>query len=287
MAPPSLHFVLLVSLFTASVSTPTWFNASSVVVLRVGNGVAFTPGTAAPLFLDEYSPVEHSQVASISSVSLSPLSCTLSAGSTSTWLYDEEGIPQRSADGGKIVLPCYGSLAGMPLALNAVKYAAVVSPDWTVALYSGTSALGSSAGSSAAPNALRTIASPDGVSFYWAVAGATWSPTNAAWIGTSCYNQYVNKWQQSDHTATGVYKTTSSITIPSTIGDNCWGDSNGCGASSAWWGRDYSYGNYHGDCCDNHWDYCPWYCGCNVGYWRRYYWYVESVSYGRRSSDRS
>ena len=181
------------------------------------------------------SPVLHSQVATLSSVALPPLSCTLSAGSTSTWLYDEEGLPQLSADGKSTVVPCYGSTAGNPLSLAATKFAAVVSPDWTVATYSGGTALGSGQGDADAPNALRTIASPDGATFYWGVAGRKWNP---AMVGTTCSCQYGNGcWNTNygctggvtgvllpdDYTSTGVFSTTSTSSTPVVVGDNCWG----------------------------------------------------------------
>ena len=57
MTPLSIHGLALLTLALCATSVlsaaSNWFNASSVLVLRVGNGVAFASGTAAPLFFDE------------------------------------------------------------------------------------------------------------------------------------------------------------------------------------------------------------------------------------------
>ena len=212
------------------------------VVLLCGNNflTAYIPSFSDPALL--------SQVSSLSSIALPSLTCTLSAISTSSWLYDEEGLPQISEDGKKVVLPCYGSTAGNPLSLAATKFAAVLSSDGSVATYSGGAAIGSGQGSAAAPNALRTIASQNGSIFYWGIAGRTWNPSFSSWSSSVCScNGAPNgccqgtsvTWPSTtipveDYTSTGVYFTSSTSSTPSTVGDNCWGSSTKCSYSASW-----------------------------------------------------
>jgi hypothetical protein len=81
------------------------FNAASVAVLRVGvGGTALVNGTAAAVFVDEYSP---STGTLVQSVALSTSLCTLTVGwSTYSW-WDAEGLPSLSGDGTLITVGCY------------------------------------------------------------------------------------------------------------------------------------------------------------------------------------
>ena len=148
-----------------------------MAVLRVGSGAAIVSGVAHDLFIDEFNvdPGATPLVRSFA-VNVGANPCRLSAGSTTSWLYDQEGIPTLSADGTFLVFPCYATAAGAQLTAGVNKVAGIVyyTAGVDTSTFVGPSNSGfmldGVGGSTAVPHALRSIAS-DGVSLWWGSQG--------------------------------------------------------------------------------------------------------------------
>ena len=156
---------------TSSVPPPP-FVSTNLAVVRVGTGsTAIVAGTAQAVFVDQYTTVA-SQSAPVFSYPVSGTNaCTLSAGTSTTWLYDQEGIPSLASTGAFLVFPCYLVTAGTALAVTATKVAAIVS--FTAFMSTATTAtISTGAGSTTVPLALRTTVS-DGNGVWWALQTGT------------------------------------------------------------------------------------------------------------------
>ena len=146
------------------------FTSTNLAVVRVGDGAAaIVSGVAQAVYVDEYSTagnlVQSIPVVGSVSVNGTVNACTLSAVSSSTWLYDQEGIPSLSTNGTFLTFPCFKVTAGSSLVVSATKVAAIVS--YTAAVSTATSALISAgAGTATTPFALRATVS-NGVGVWW------------------------------------------------------------------------------------------------------------------------
>ena len=154
--------------------TPTAapFTATNLAVVRVGSGTAaIVAGIAQSVFVDQYTTAA-GQAAPVSTVLVNGANtCTLSAVSSSSWLYDQEGIPSLSTNGAFLTFPCYKVTAGTALTASAINVAAIVS--YNSAVNTATSGTIITGGASATyPQALRTTVS-NGVNIWWAVQSAT------------------------------------------------------------------------------------------------------------------
>ena len=103
-----------------SFSPPPPFVSTNLAVVRVGDGAAaIVAGTAKSVFVDQYTTAA-SQTAPVYSYPVTGSNaCTLSATSSATWLYDQEGIPSLATSGAFLSFPCYSVAAGSSLAADA------------------------------------------------------------------------------------------------------------------------------------------------------------------------
>ena len=113
---------------------------------------------------------------------VSPLgskACFLSAKSSSTWLYDQEGIPSLATTKAFLTFPCYAGTAGVALATNVLKVAAVVSFSGNVNTSTTlATTLGSTAGTANFPTALRhTVSTGDAIWFAYSAGFAAGTGT--------------------------------------------------------------------------------------------------------------
>ena len=155
---------------------PVPFSGHDVAVLRVGSGEqALVPGVAQPLFIDSYSTTAGSLGLQHSLPVAGSHECTLSTGSNSTWLYDEEGLMSLSLDNAVLVFPCYDSPPGVPLDNTVLKVAGVARVDSSVST-DATAPLATAPLHEGAPQALRVVVS-NGSSLWWGVsAGPSTDP---------------------------------------------------------------------------------------------------------------
>ena len=150
--------------------------ATNIAVVRVGDGVLhLTSGIALPVYVDEFTsaPGQTAPVYTYTVGAGSPFGCTLSTGSTPTWLYDQEGIPLLATTGAFIGFPCYATPVGSALSALALKVAAVVS--YTGIVDTTTVIPGNVASAHPTeefPQALRQVAS-DGVGLWWSAASGS------------------------------------------------------------------------------------------------------------------
>ena len=141
----------------------------------MGSGAAaITAGVGQAVYVDEYTsaagqsgPVMSHQVVGSN---VCTLSHAVSVPGTSTWLYDQEGVPLLATSGAFLMFPCYSSAIGSALAINSVKIGTVVSytgaTNTTTAL---TTSQASTAGTASYPQALRNIAS-NGEGNWWGLS---------------------------------------------------------------------------------------------------------------------
>ena len=95
--------------------------------------------------------------------------CTLSATSSATWLYDQEGIPSLATSGAFLSFPCYSVAAGSSLVITGVKVATVVSYNAYMSTSTSVPAtIAGTAGTTANPTVLREVVS-NGVGMWWYV----------------------------------------------------------------------------------------------------------------------
>ena len=173
------------------------FGSNNLAVLRVGSGAApISSGIGQATFIDEYTSTGGAPVQSMMVYGAN--ACTLSAVSSSTWAYSEEGIPSLSTNGAFVTFPCYQIAPGSALDVTATKVAALVS--FSAAMSTSTTAIISTgAGIAAVPLALRTTVS-DGVGVWWALQTGTapaYSTMQYQILGTTSattqcdYNNYI------------------------------------------------------------------------------------------------
>jgi hypothetical protein len=151
------------------------FQPDSLLLVRVGSTAGTTgtnPGMALPVFVDELQPGVANQTGPMQTLALPPAdpddvssACTLSYGLTSSWLYEQEGMPQLALDGRSVVLPCYGTSAGSTLVYTDSRTVAVVRADGTVDTTTSFINMAAS-GNASFPQALRTATTTGGSSFY-------------------------------------------------------------------------------------------------------------------------
>jgi len=152
------------------------FHATSVLVLRLGDGSVATPSTgiALPLFLDEVDTTgEEAPTSVVQSIAL-PLSVSLAMGSTSgvapgssQW-FDTEGFPTSFAsDNSAIVVSCYSVPPGSPIldSNTTIKVVGVVRADGSMD-FSSTATVFPWYGRDGFQVALRNAVTSDGSS-YW------------------------------------------------------------------------------------------------------------------------
>ena len=228
---------------------PNKFSSTSVTVVRVGNGTAaIKRGIAQVVFVDEYTTAP-SQSAPVKSIRVTSTvgGCTLSANSSTSWLYDQEGIPLRSSEGGMLSFPCYSTAAGTSIALTADRIAAVVDLSGHVDTTSSTvAAFASAAGNATYPRALRQVALENGVLYYSAAAGA---PAKGADVGTGS-GMYKRYYYTGNDLSNGLLDSTSSSSFLSfyDFSETC-GPSSSCvggklfNVGSLGWGLSNPVGN--------------------------------------------
>ena len=161
---------LLLTLATPALGA-TAFNAANLAVVRVGTGTAaISSGIAQTLYVVEYTTAA-GQASPVQTITVTGTNaCTLSAVSSSTWLYDQEGVPLLATTGAFLTFPCYKTTAGSSLALSAIKVAAVVSYTGTMSTTSTVPAsIASYTPTSVYQQALRQVAS-NGAGLWWSVA---------------------------------------------------------------------------------------------------------------------
>jgi hypothetical protein len=149
--------------------------SDAIVALRVGDGTYGTsaaPGTALPLYWDWYearrSDARWLSVPVASVAAGASRACTLAAG-TGAWVYDAEGLPSSSANGGYLAFaPCYNVPAGGRIGSTAAKTIAVLDAAGRSATAIGAAggAGGVSTGARGAATGWRQVASLDGRAFY-------------------------------------------------------------------------------------------------------------------------
>ena len=173
------------------------FEDDSLLLVKLG-GPAYTsaaPGTALPVRVVEVNPSNGAERRTLDL----PTSgddvahpCVLSFGDTDpAWLYEQEGLPTLSADGGAVTFPCYAQPPGAPLRAFDDKVVAVV--EWGGYADTSTGFFGfNGAPNSSLPQALRTAASVGGVGagagFYVGGVGGTALYHGLRWLAAGAYN---------------------------------------------------------------------------------------------------
>ena len=171
LRPQAVLLLLLLSLLPSALGAT--FSATNLAVVRVGSGTAVAATVAQAVFVDEYT-TSGTLVQSVPVVATSGTAnaCTLSGGpSSTTWLYDQEGIPSLSTTNEFLVFPCYSVAVAGTLINSGSKVAAIVSYTAGVST-STTSVLSTAVGNTNFPTALRTTVS-NGVGVWWAQQNPT------------------------------------------------------------------------------------------------------------------
>ena len=134
----------------------------------MGSGdAALSVGVGAAVYVDEYT-TDPGQTGPVQSLWVTGSNdCTLSSGTSTTWLYEQEGIPSLATVGSFLTFPCYSTAIGSTLSVSIARVAALVS--YNSAVSTSTSAtLGTGGGSTTIQSALRTTVS-NGVGVWWAM----------------------------------------------------------------------------------------------------------------------
>ena len=155
------------------------FQRDSLVLLRVGSSAssgATNPGMALPIFLDEFQPGSANQTGPMQSLPLPTTStdaysgCTLSYGTSTAWLWEQEGMPHTTTNGDGVVFPCWSTGAGSSLSAADDKTVAILRSDGSI---DTTTSFGNMAtsGNATYPQALRTAfgVSASGAGGFWVV----------------------------------------------------------------------------------------------------------------------